>query len=303
VHWEKAQAAQAGHLAEVALMLGALDERVKRGPDGWHQRLALKEVTALSWFCGEPVTLDRIALWMALRLSSAVDDIHALHGATWAVRRLLRPVGPEPDLVTFLWSRSVKYPHDDDREREREKEGNPGYEGGVRIVSHARRTLHPITRACYGYHLWNRMGLGDDAALEAAVIAARMAVGSLRGLNFVPIAMGQAEGLRRGGAPHQRLTRWLTGMETALATACQYLENVERWNVRARSTMDSLSGRTPKRLRKVLMDWPLVDARMLERLTGASRHAIQRNLLWMEEHQLIREVTGDRRFRMWQIIL
>lgn len=55
--------------------------------------------------------------------------------------------------------------------------------------------------------------------------------------------------------------------------------------------MISLSGRTPKRLREVLVDWPLVDAQMLERLTDVSRHAIQRNRLWMEK-QLIRKVTA-----------
>ena len=38
---------------------------------------------------------------------------------------------------------------------------------------------------------------------------------------------------------------------------------------------------------------------MAETLTGASRAAVQRNLAWMEAHGLIREVTGQGRFRMW----
>jgi Fe2+ or Zn2+ uptake regulation protein len=38
---------------------------------------------------------------------------------------------------------------------------------------------------------------------------------------------------------------------------------------------------------------------MAEALTGASRAAVQRNLAWMETRGLIREVTGQGRYRMW----
>jgi hypothetical protein len=64
--------------------------------------------------------------------------------------------------------------------------------------------------------------------------------------------------------------------------------------------MTPLSGKTPPALRTVLIEWPLVSAPMAEVLTGASRAAIQRNLGWMEARGLIREVTGQGRFRMWR---
>jgi len=51
----------------------------------------------------------------------------------------------------------------------------------------------------------------------------------------------------------------------------------------------------------VLTEWPLVSAPMAEALTGASRAAVQRNLAWMEARHLIREVTGQGRFRMWRV--
>ena len=38
----------------------------------------------------------------------------------------------------------------------------------------------------------------------------------------------------------------------------------------------------------------------MEALTGVSRAAVQRNLAWMEAHGLIREVTGQGRYRMWR---
>ena len=42
------------------------------------------------------------------------------------------------------------------------------------------------------------------------------------------------------------------------------------------------------------------EAAMAEALTGASRAAVQRNLAWMEAQGLIREVTGQGRYRMWR---
>lgn len=64
--------------------------------------------------------------------------------------------------------------------------------------------------------------------------------------------------------------------------------------------MVPLSGRTPPALRAALTEWPLVSSPMAEALTGASRAAVHRNLAWMEARGLIREVTGQGRYRMWR---
>ncbi len=70
--------------------------------------------------------------------------------------------------------------------------------------------------------------------------------------------------------------------------------------MRADAEMAPLSGKTPPALRAVLTEWPLVSAPMTEALTGASRAAVQRNLGWLEARGLIREVTGQVRYRMWR---
>ena len=36
--------------------------------------------------------------------------------------------------------------------------------------------------------------------------------------------------------------------------------------------------------------------------TGAHRATVQRNIDWMEEKGLVREVTGQGRYRMWRIV-
>jgi len=137
--------------------------------------------------------------------------------------------------------------------------------------------------------------------MEAAVTAARIAAGEGQQFAvFAPLAMGGGGGLRAGGAPAERLTRWLDGMDSAILTAMRHLEYIEAWAAHAKTAMVPLSGRTPPALRAVLTEWPLVSAPMSEALTGASRAAVQRNLAWMEARGLIREVTGQGRFRMWR---
>ena len=136
--------------------------------------------------------------------------------------------------------------------------------------------------------------------MEAAVTAARIATSEGKGAVFAPLAMGGAGGLRAGGPPADRLARWLEGMETACLTAMRHLDDIEAWSARAEAEMTLLSGRTPPALRAVLTEWPLVSAPMAEALTGSSRAAVQRNLAWMQARGLIREVTGQGRFRMWK---
>jgi hypothetical protein len=88
-------------------------------------------------------------------------------------------------------------------------------------------------------------------------------------------------------------------MENAVLTAMRHLDDIEAWSARAEAEMTSLSGKRPPALRAVLTEWPIVSAPMAEALTGASRAAVQRNLAWMEGRGLIREVTGQGRYRVW----
>jgi Fic family protein len=90
-------------------------------------------------------------------------------------------------------------------------------------------------------------------------------------------------------------------MDSAALAAMRHLDGIEAWADRAENVMAQLSGRTPKALRKVFTEWPLISAPMAETLTGASRATVQRNLAWMEASGLIREVTGHGRYRMWRI--
>ena len=292
--WRSAEAASAARLAHVASRLGALDDRLRRGPKGWRHRLGLLEAADLSWFVGDRIGADRLALWISLRLSGVQDDTGVLSGVGWAVRRLAGGPGPEGDLSAFLDRRDPEN-MGPDAEPFADRAG-----GWLDLMAQAM-ALHPITRACMGFHLWSLAGLGQQGdQIEKAVTAARIAASDGKGAVFAPLAMGGAGGLRAGGSPAERLARWLAGMETACLTAMRHLDDIEAWAERAKGAMTPLSGRTPPALRAVLTEWPLISAPMAEALTGASRAAVQRNLAWMEEQGLIREMTGQGRYRMWR---
>lgn len=89
-------------------------------------------------------------------------------------------------------------------------------------------------------------------------------------------------------------------MDAAILSGLRHLDQIEAWSARAETAMAPLPGRTPALLRAALADWPLLPAPIAETLTGASRAAVQRNLAWMEAQGLEREMTGQRRFRMWR---
>ena len=70
--WRKAEAGHAARLARVAGRLGALDERLKRGPEGWRHRLALIEAADL--------LIDSPAIEALAALeSSAVEHMNSDH--------------------------------------------------------------------------------------------------------------------------------------------------------------------------------------------------------------------------------
>jgi len=291
VPWERAQAALALPLARVAARLGALDDRLLRAPKGWRHRLALSAAAELSWFAGERVTPERLALWLAMRLAGAQEDAQALARVGWAMRRLSGGPGPEQGLQAFLGRHEPGQGAEPLGER---------IEGWQSVMAQAGG-LHPLVRAAFGFYLWPMAGLGHRGdRLEAVVTAARLAAGECRGgVIFVPLSL---TGAGRGSQdPEARLGAWIEGMQSAILKARRQLDQLERWKSEARDRTAKLSGRTPGQLLAVLAEWPLVSAPMAEHLTGASRAAVQRNLTWLMDHGLIREVTGQGRFRFWSI--
>ena len=211
-NWAKAEAGHAARLASVAGRLGGLDERLRRGPEGWRQRLALIEAAELSWFTGDRIPEDRLALWSALRISSVQDDARALARVGWAVRRLSGGPGPMNDLSEFLGR------HDPQAQGATGDRLTDRTNSWLTLMD-AGCALHPITRACMGFHLWALAGLGEQGdQLEAAVTAAPIAASDGNGAAFAPVSMGGAAA--GSGDPAARIGSWLDGRRTRSLRRC-----------------------------------------------------------------------------------
>ena len=304
--WQNAEGALAKPLAQLSARLGALDERLRCAPEGWRHRLALIEASELSWLGTRRISVERLALWQSLRLNNALEDTQSLARSGWALRRLSGGVATlkssVDEIAAFLDRK------DPEGLAEAEAGGQVGETFWDQLTSwctemQQAQDLHPITRACFGFHLWELVGLLDrlpGADMEAAVLAARLATSDLPGGSlFLPLSGGGVSGLRRGGSPVDRLRHFVEGAAAATLAALRHLEQLENWQRRADRSLAHKSGRTPKQLVTLLASWPQVSAPMAEAEVGASRAAIQRNLNDMHQLGLIREITGQGRYRVW----
>ena len=285
-HWAAAQAACAADLADLALVYGALEQRLRAGPAGWRHRLALREAADLSWAVGDRIPVGQLALWEGLRLSGVQADAQGLARASWALRRLIGGArgGAGGGFAAFF--------------------GRQGGQEDVATLSGLAAdlgALHPVTRAVALGQVWQRAGQGEPARqIEAAVLTAclaaemaRSAPGSPRG--FLPQAMLGGS----GGAAQATLAAWLRGATAATQGALSHLDRVLAWQERATLALADLQGRTPLRLLAVLVEWPMVTSGLAERLTGANKATVLRNLGLMQARGLVREVTGQGRYRVW----
>ena len=309
--WAAAEAALVRDLAEVALLFGVLDERLRSGPlaGGWRHRLALTAAVEISWAAGDRVAQERLALWTALRLTGPQQDAQALARAGWALRRLEGGSALQIDSVAGLLAFF-------DRQHLAAEAGDTGLADLIGLAQ-SLTDLHPVTQAAalfQGWQMWGGDTVQGETAqgetaqadvvryIEAAVLAARLGarmgagLGAGLGAGFLPLGL---TGSATDGSVQDRLAQWLGRVGQAIRAALRHLDQIARWQARAQSAMAGAQGRTPDLLIGVLAAWPQVTAAMAEELTGAARATVQRNLARLQAAGLIREVTGQGRYRVW----
>jgi hypothetical protein len=286
-HWREAQADLAPALASAASVFGALDERLRGRPEGDRLRLALQEALALSRHIGERVAEDRLILWYCQQGAEKTPGGSAVPRAGWMISRLVDQRFPDDaeGVAEFLGRHDPVAPDWLDALR-----------GGTR--------LHPIVKSAWGYAMWRdaaRLSESPDTRLvEAAVMAARIGAGSGRGgALFLPLATGGGPGRHLNGALTETLAQWIAAVEAGSLAALCLLDRLMTWQAQAEAVLEEMSGRTPARLIAVLTARPVVSAPMAEAESGASRAAVQRNLDRLTAAGLIREITGQGRYRLW----
>ncbi len=290
--WRAAQMDLCVELADLSFRLGTLDERLRTGPASWVQRLALMEVAELGWWTGDRIAAERLVLWTGLHLSGVQDDAPALTRAGWAVRRLAGGPGPgdsAPTLAAFLGRRAATA---------------AAYPDGAEDAADAlagMTGLHDLTRAAALFHLWRSLGDGGAGRdIEAVVLAARIgAAGCRGGAVFLPLAFAGGSGLRATGSAGDRLAAWISGADQSILAMLLHLDRLQGWARRAQEQTSDLTGRTPAMLIRLLAEYPAVTAPMAKAHCPASRASIVRNLNLMQDREVIREITGQGRYRVW----
>lgn len=266
--WRQAEAQLSTEMAELAFDAGRLAERVQRGGAGALHRLALEEAASLSWWTGDRIGMDRLALWLSYRIGATEEDGGGLIRTAWAARRLMALA-------------------------------RRGLGDAIAEVLDGLVDLTTVTRGCAAFHLWRSLEERPEHLrdLEAAVLGARQS--GQGGLPFLPLALTGFGALTGQGPPERRLASWVQGSHRAVLAALMTLERLAGWRTRAEAATADLSGRTPARLIAALAARPMLGAAEAAAETGSSRAAVQRNLDALTARGLVREVTGRGRFRVW----
>jgi len=316
--WQAAERDQYRALLAAGEALARFGERLKHMPQGVVERTALNSVAAAMRSEGAWLSAEQIALYRAMRIASD-EGAHDLARASWAVRRLVGsgraggaggaggPGGAMSGLHGFLGRKTVSDPRalpGDDRPIGPELQAL----GDHWRLSVANLTaVHALTRAAYAFALWRALQITPpEERLEPSVAAMLIgasapAAGGLA--PFLPITESrrfdsQIPSVARSGTP-ARLQVFYGAVEAGALRACMGLDTLRIWHVRAVDLTRNLSGRTPPLLIETLMRYPVVSAELAAQEINCSRPSARRNLDLFAEQGLVREVTGQERYRFW----
>ncbi|SHH79361.1 helix-turn-helix domain-containing protein [Cognatishimia maritima] len=302
--WDRAERAEYKALVAAAEAVARYGARLAALPSDVVERIALQSVAAILRSEGVWVKPEQIALFRALRISSQ-EETRDLERASWAVRRLIgmRHGQPMDDgLRAFLGRQKVaqmqELPNDD---RALGEELDHAGEDWVRLMQ-PMGGLHPLTRAACGLFLWRRMQItAPDEALEP--MAAAVLIGAGGQAPFLPMPEGMAALHMRASTPEDAVRSFYRAAEQGALAALLEVERLLTWRARAKEATADLSGRTPPSLVETALRFPVFSAELAARLANCAPMSARRNLKLFEERGLLREVTGQQRYRFWTALL
>lgn len=299
--WRSAEAEEYRALLRAAQAVALFAERLRAAPEGLAGRLALMSVSAA--LRGEGIWLgpEQIALYRALRLGAG-DMARDLARAAWAVRRLEAGAAPQEGLRAFLGRSDVPDPQTapgDDRPVGGELDAaGRDWAAGLALLS----DCHAMTRAAFGFASWRAGGLTPWEDLLEATVAAQV-VGAEGLAPFLPLSDGarfERHDLTAGAAgAGARLAAFYAAAEAGALRAAMELARMRSWRDRACAATADLSGRTPPLLIGALLRYPALSAELAAQEAGVSRASARRNLNLFADRGLIREITGQDRYRFW----
>ena len=302
--WLTAERTVGRPLAAAAAALARYDERLSKIPE-CRERISLLCANAALETQGDWLPAERIALYIALREQGA-DDAQTLSQADWAVRRLQSGLDPRLDLNAYLG----RHPTDRDglleldlfSEPARGEEFSQLAGGWLRMIDALTQAQAPVLiRAGAAFHHWRMAEISTPGSvIEAAILASVIGADGLTA-GFVPMLLGARTEILAKGPAEARLSGWLHAVANGCARASLELDRLNNWTSRAMAGIGDLTGWTPPVLVACMARNTVVSVDLLHAQTGASKAAIRRNLAEFEHRGLVREVTGQGRYRFWAI--
>ncbi|WP_127115148.1 hypothetical protein [Shimia sediminis] len=310
--WQAAEKECYRNLLRAVQAVIRFGERMRLFPPDVAERFAIESVSAVLRTEGTWLSSEQIALYRTLRIASD-DSAQDLSRASWAVRRLCAgdymgsgAGGPLSGLHDFLGRTSVQSP-----QRVSGAERAVGDEL-IALSDHwvfgldAVSDCHPLTQAAYGFASWRAEGITPYEELLEPTTAALL-IGASGLAPFLPMAPGHRldrHSLRAGSTgAEERLSVFYGAIEAGALGAVLELDRLERWRQRATEAIRDLSGRTPPRMVAALMKASVVSADWLAEEVGCTAVSVRRNLKTFTERGLVREVTGQDRYRFWTVAL
>lgn len=313
--WLRAERRSHRALVDAATAVARLDERLRRMIADHRaaaiERVALTEAADLLWAEGVRLRAERLALADRGRIGRSWDDAQAVSRASWAVRRLTAdtvPVDSPAALRTFLGLHRVADAGEEDLDRDglwlsgMDEHAAGDWCSAIAALAEA----HCLTQAAAGFHLWRGFALSPPARLlEASVIAARLGAGMGKGgLRAVPIAYAHPRSVPAGGGDAaQRLVAWLDAVPGAAMRVHLMLDRMADWQARARVAISDMQGRGAPALLRLIAARPVLSARDVADSLKISRAQARLLLDRLRRKGLVREVTGQERFRFWTAAL
>lgn len=302
--WQAAEQQQYRGLLAAVMAVTKFGERLKQFPDEVAERFAIDTTSAILRSEGTWLSAEQIALYRTLRVGSD-DAAQDLSRADWAVRRLAAGrVGPTDGLHAFLGRSAVPDPQQmpgEDRPLGDELEALS--DRWVFALENLK-DCHALTQAAYGFASWRSEGITPyEELLEPTIAALLIGAGDLA--PFLPMAQGyrlDRHSLRAGSAgAEERLAVFNGAIEAGALGAALELDRLAAWQEKARAGVSDLSGRTPPRMVAALLKAPVVSADWLAKEVGCTTVSVRRNLKLFVERGLVREVTGQERYRFWTV--
>ncbi|MCI2400953.1 helix-turn-helix domain-containing protein [Aliiroseovarius subalbicans] len=308
--WQAAEKEQYRGLLGAVQAATKFGERLRQFPNEVAERFAIETVSAILRSEGTWISPEQIALYRTLRIASD-DAAQDLSRADWAVRRLkagrsldVEAGGALDGLHDFLGRTSVVSPQSVPGEERPVGEELSALSDRWSFGLDALSGCHPLTKAAYGFASWRAEGITPyEELLEPTTAALLVGVGGLA--PFLPMGQGHRldrHSLRAGSAgAEERLVVFYGAIEAGALAAALELDRLRAWQERAGQAVSDLSGRTPPKMVAALMRAPVVSADWLAQEVGCTTVSVRRNLKTFTERGLVREVTGQDRYRFWTV--